>query len=415
MKERRVALLGLNCWGGPSKPNDETQQFESTQAFEIIRERLNEKDASGEMKDIVGPVPQLVRKEPLQSQSIESIDDAEVEPVKEPCEELEPIEEVRDPNDDSVHSLPVLPGCLDKNFKCPVSILQHDVDTIVSMGYTTEDAETALVNSRGKLDDAVESLVRPNHQRDVEVPSRPDPASPSAADLVLGVEAVSRTEQQDLKDGIKGNESDNEEEEDEAAGKKGRKNGKGNKGRGKAKAKAMKKGTGKGKGKGQAKAKAKAKSKNVKAKNADQTATRSTRKRKTEQEKDATGTKVARGRTASDKPTTVKKARVEKLDDEPEKEKVQGKRKVQDDASVGTKKPRKSTGKKNGQGTVTFARRYIPKSEPLRTVWQCARKAYEEIKGNFKSPSTLEDRGASSNSWTNKDSISNKFIGPYKS
>ena len=346
MKERRVALLGLNCWGGPSKPNDETQQFESTQAFEIIRERLNEKDASGEMKHIVGPVPQLVRKEPLQSQSI---DDAEVEPVKEPCEELEPIEEVRDPNDDSVHSLPVLPGCLDKNFKCPVSILQHDVDTIVSMGYTTEDAETALVNSRGKLDDAVESLLRPNHQRDVEVPSRPDPASPSAADLVLGVEAVSRTEQQDLKDGIKGNESDNEEEEDEAAGKKGRKNGKGNKGRGKAKAKAMKKGTGKGKGKGQAKAKAKAKSKNVKAKNADQTATRSTRKRKTEQEKDATGTKVARGRTASDKPTTVKKARVEKLDDEPEKEKVQGKRKVQDDASVGTKKPRKSTGKKMGK------------------------------------------------------------------
>ena len=308
-----MALLGLNCWGGPSNPNDETQQFESTQAaFEIIRERLNEKDARGEMKDFVGPVPQLVRKEPLQSQPSElpadPVDDAEVEPLKEPCEELDPIEEVRDPNDDSVHSLPVLPGCLDKNFKCPVSILQHDVDRIVSMGYTTEDAETALVNSRGKLDDAVESLLRPNHQKDVEVSSRPDPASPSAADLVRGVEAVSRTQQQELKDGIKGNESENEEEEDEAAGRRGRKNGKGNKARSKAKAKAMKKGTGKGKGKGQAKAKAKAKSKNAKAKKADQTATRSTRKRKTEQEKDATGTKVAGGQLLTNLPLSRKHA-----------------------------------------------------------------------------------------------------------
>lgn len=402
MKERRVALLGQKCWGGPSGPNDETQQFEATQACEMIRERLNAEVAGREknQNDLTEPVPQLVRQEPLQSQLSELpsdlIGDSKVEPMNETGEEVvEPIEEVvKDPNhDESLRSPPVLPGCLDRNFKCPVSILQHDVDTIVSMGYPTEEAETALVNSRGKLDDAVESLLRSNHQRVAE--SSSGPPSPSAAELVSRAEPISRAQQQDAKVEIQGNGTDSEEdEEEEGQTKQNRKR------RNKAKAKVTQKGKGRGrgrgKGKGQAKAKAKAKSKTkekaTKEEPVKQEKTDKNRKRKTEEKTHATGTKVVRGQKASDKPTTVKKARVGKLDQEPEKENVPRRRKVKDDVSLDAKKSRKSTGTKND--TVTFARRYLPKLEPLRTVWQCARKAYGEIKGNFKAPSKYEDRGA---------------------
>ncbi len=80
---------------------------------------------------------------------------------------------------------------------------------------------------------------------------------------------------------------------------------------------------------------------------------------------------------------------------EPEKAKVPRKRKVKEDNhdDIEPKKTR-STKKQKDEvktGTKTFARRYIPKSEPLRTVWLRARSAYDEIKGNFKGPSKFED------------------------
>lgn len=40
MKERRVALLGLKCWGGPATDAQETQGFEASQVF--IRETVKD-------------------------------------------------------------------------------------------------------------------------------------------------------------------------------------------------------------------------------------------------------------------------------------------------------------------------------------------------------------------------------------
>ncbi len=307
MKERRVALLGQKCWGGPSSDAEETQAFEATQTFEKIREtvkelseaRQTEKHYKAELDEFElmvqnaradAPPSQVVEIDPLEPQSNHKGDTNHGEDLHDTV--AEPLDEEKN----ATYYLPVLPGCLDKNFKCPVSILQQDVDTLVSMGYTTEAAAEALVKSRGELDGAVEALLRSPNQRDenVEVssPVVKSPTSPSAADLVNGVEAISRAEQQELKDEMKGNENDNEEDEEEEA------NHRETKKRPKAKAKGNAK-TSKPKAKAKSKAKAQKGSGNKGAKTqaVKETQKESTRKRKgkeAEVKPDVAETKVRR-------------------------------------------------------------------------------------------------------------------------
>ena len=251
---------------------------------------------------------------------------------------------------------PVLPGCLDKNFKCPVVIMEQHVQAITECGFSKEVAEEALVKHRGSLPQALGSLVRSRYgppppsnlggPNASQPPASPKASSPSPSDLVGDVAAVSRREQQKLRDDMKG---ENDDEEDEGEGNEDEEEKpKTTRKRPAAKAKP------KAKAKGKARAKAKAKSKSTKGK-------KTTNKSEDDAKKPGNKAKEP----ASDKAKVSKRGRKAKEVDTDNGEKA------------------------------TFARRYIPKSEPLRSLWQAARKVWEDIKGEMKCPSKQEDKSPS--------------------
>ena len=141
----------------------DARQTEKHFKAELDEWELKVQDASTD-----APPSQVVEIDPLEPQSNHIKDDANHgENLHDTV--AEPLDEVDNENGAPTYFLPVLPGCLERNFKCPVSILQQDVDTFALMGYTTQAAEEALVKSRGELDGAVEALLRSPSQRDEHV------------------------------------------------------------------------------------------------------------------------------------------------------------------------------------------------------------------------------------------------------
>ena len=121
---------------------------------------------------------------------------------------------------------PVLPGCLDKNFKCPVVMLEHDVRVMMATGFTKEMAEEALVKARGSLPEAMGLLIRARYgipkppkpdtkelqnrpEQKVETTMEPkaehkveakgEPTSPSPMDIVAAASPVTRRDQREFR------------------------------------------------------------------------------------------------------------------------------------------------------------------------------------------------------------------------
>ena len=376
-----MALLGKQCWGGA----EETQPYDNDCTLLYAAASPLQPNVGGSVKEAV--VPDVVTKEQHQH-SIST---------EQPSEDVHMTSQASDPKDvpmdveeppkpDTLSSPPVLEGCLDKNFKCPVVILEHDVRVIMSTGFTKEDAEEALVKARGHLPNALGALIRerydlkPTTKAAMTKPAaattaaaaeaKVEPRSPLPTEIIEPVAPVSRQEQQKLRDELKGQEEEEQEMDDDANDE----DEKPKKPRAKAKAKAKAKARGKAKPGRKAKAKAQPKAK-------------------------------ARGR-----PRKSPSAGTEEQEQEPGKDvkspttsknpgKQSGpKRKRKDDTAPAAPVPKSSKGnpkKKTAEKSVkeksTFARRFLPKTEPQRSVGVAASKVYEGIKHKLKAPSKLED------------------------
>ena len=400
LKERRVALLGKKCWAAP---NDETQPYEATQAFADFTATVRETSMFRETVQILEG--QVVRDQEVMGVSCQqAVKEERHEKIQEKDEVLkEERHEVKQENNDKEHlenkspmevvedesiaeevleektlrSPPVLPGTLERNFKCPVPVLVQDVQAIMAMGFSEEMAGDALVASRGKLDAAVESLLRSSSQQEGNEGYIANmTGSPSAFDLVSQASAVSRKEQMELREEIKGKEVEEDEDEEEGDNKTKPKR----KPRGRAKAKAKAKAKGK---KGKATAKAKAKSK--------KTIEGKSNGSKAEKAKVAKGKKAEKDIAETPEQTSGRKTR---------KNTRNGKKDLEEDVvpKAGSRK-RKAEAKKGEDedlptesGPKTFARRYIPKCEPLRSVWLAARNAFDNLKQKKTViPSKLQD------------------------
>ena len=405
-----MALLGKKCWVGP---NDDTQPYEAAQAAlafqefsatvretSILRhtaqnlETLDGENQGQEVKmekleieekgeNTASPIPADVSKEAPKSPNIQD------EEIKAEDEEQEEDQN----NRDVLVAPPLLPGCLDKNFKCPVTILVHDIEVIMAMGFTEEDATDALVAGRGKLGDAVERLVRSTSHKESELDDGKMTASPSALDLVSVAPAVTRMEQLELRKELKGNEDEEENEEEEPPKK--RKPGAKSKAKAKAKAKTAKTKRGKAtKPQAKAKAKAKAKGKKVpKSEGGNEKLKETNANGKKKEDTCTTPEQTSRRKTRNKRnpvteecDTKNKKARSTKKDkevvDEPKPGRIRKRKHIEDeDETPGV----------DETGPKTFARRYIPKSEPLRSVWLASRTAFSSIKEKLVAPSKFED------------------------
>ena len=394
MQQRRVALLGKKCWGSA----EETQPYDHDATLRYVPAEASPcRTHGGEAVHVAyppsPPVPKVPQEEDTRNKSQEHDDRTTETPFP---TEPDPKDAMDDLQGKQLEppTPPVLPGCLDKNFKCPVVMLEHDVRVIMATGFTKEMAEEALVKARGSLPEAMGLLIRARygipkpHKPDTkELQNRPEqkvettmepkaepkveakgePTSPSPMDIVAAASPVTRRDQREFREQLKavGSEEEGEEGDDDEEEKPTRKT------RVKSKAKA------------QAKAKAKAKAKGKTKKKADDNGVRG----KGAKGKGANSSKEPKG--PSKKPATKSKGKDHKEpDSSPKTRKLNNGKKTPVEPKVSA-----DTGKRE---KATFAGRYIPKTQPLRSVWVAARKAFVGIKGELKAASKKEDRFPSS-------------------
>ena len=381
MKERRLAILAKKLESTPAAagPTDETLPFEATQACQDMRMQPSPTQL-GNREDV--ETPKLESKQECQNtdgekptveKKVEVGTETKPETTVESCDADSP-GETGTPRyvEGRLAGPPVLAGCLDKNFKCPQVVLVDDINTLVAMGLTEQQAEDALAYARGRLSHAINSYL----EKGVPSPkvSSPCARSPTASELMADAEPVSRAEQAEARQEIQNKcddaeEGEHEEDDEKPVIKK--------KPRGKAKAKA------KAKAKGRAKAKSKPSGGSAKEKPAPK---KRGRKPKESEEK------TTPGNNDEAKESKSKKAKVEDAGDT---KKAPRTRKAKAEESTenqgGKKKQQKVIETPTENEKKCFAKRYIPKSEPLRSLWIAARSSFEGIKDKFTSSSKLED------------------------
>ena len=394
MQQRRVALLGKKCWGSA----EETQPYDHDATLRYVPAEASppEPHAGEAVDDVVyppsPPVPKVPQEEDTRKRSQQNDDSTLETPFP---TEPDPKDSMDDPQGKQPEppTPPVLPGCLDKNFKCPVVILEHDVRVIMATGFTKEMAEQALVKAKGSLPEAMGLLIRSRYgiptlpkadtkelqnkpdpkveptmepKVEHEVEAKGEPTSPSPMDIVGEASPVTRQRQREFREQMKA--AGAEEESEEGDAEEEEKQTRRTRGKGKAKAKA--------KGKGKA-----AKTKKGKADNGVRGKGAGKGKRK--------------GANSSKAPKNSPKKSASKSKGKDDKEPESGpKTRKLNNGKKTPVEPKVSadTGKRE---KATFAGRYLPKTEPLRSVWVAARKAFENIKGELKTASRKEDRFSS--------------------
>ena len=369
-----MALLGKQCWGSA----EETQPYDNDGTLLYAAASPLQPNVGERVEQAEVVCDAVTKEQHEQSITTEQPSD-DVHMASPPSDPKDvPMEVVEPPKSDTLASPPVLKGCLAKNFKCPVVILEHDVRVIMGTGFTKEVAEEALVKARGDLPSALGALIRerydlkPHAKAAMTKPAAAaaaaaEPRSPLPTEIVDKVEPVSRQEQQKLRDELRGTQ-DEEPEEDEEANCEDEKPKR--KPRAKAKAKAKAQGKAKPGRKPKAKAQPKAKGRGRPKKSP------------------SAGTQEQEPGKDAKSPTTSKHSGKQS---EP-------KRKRKGDAAPAAPVPKSSKRgrtKKGAEQSVkeksTFAKRFLPKTEPQRSVWVAASKAYEGIKHKLKAPSQLED------------------------
>lgn len=134
MQQRRVALLGKKCWGSA----EETQPYDHDATLRYVPAEASPCSTHGGEAVHVAyppspPVPKVPQEEDTRNKSQEHDDRTTETPFP---TEPDPKDAMDDLQGKQLEppTPPVLPGCLDKNFKCPVVMLEHDVRVIMATG-----------------------------------------------------------------------------------------------------------------------------------------------------------------------------------------------------------------------------------------------------------------------------------------